>query len=253
MRVNEFYNFGDRLPHTGFVIDGHHRHDGGALVERGLERVKVDDTIEVRADARDAIAIALEPARGAEHGLVLDPRGDDPVDTVGRGPGGALDGKVVALAAAASEDNLRRASPTDLSHDLAGLFERRLGRPAGGVAARRIAGVLGQERQHRLDGLGTHRRRGGVIEVRGHAPRLGPNSGLSAGVTVTPGGHTRTMSERSQEQQELRLIVGGSKQPDWDLDERTRRVGRQGVAAARAALRNARPPEPKEIPSRKAS
>ena len=61
------------------------------------------------------------------------------------------------------------------------------------------------------------------------------------------------MSERSQEQQELRLIVGGSKQPDWGLDERTRRVGRQGVAAARAALHNARPPEPKEVPSRKAS
>ena len=36
-------------------------------------------------------------------------------------------------------------------------------------------------------------------------------------------------------------------------DERTRRVGRQGIAAARAALRSARPPEPKQIPSRKAS
>ena len=61
------------------------------------------------------------------------------------------------------------------------------------------------------------------------------------------------MSERSEEQQELRLIVGGSKRPDWGLDERTRRVGRTGVAAARAALRNARPPVPKDVPNRKAS
>jgi hypothetical protein len=42
--------------------------------------------------------------------------------------------------------------------------------------------------------------------------------------------------------------------PDWVLDERTRRAGRQGIAAARAALRNARPPEPKHNePVRKAS
>jgi hypothetical protein len=60
------------------------------------------------------------------------------------------------------------------------------------------------------------------------------------------------MSERSNQQQ-LRLISGGSQHPDWALDERTRRVGRQGVAAARAALHNARPPKPKEVPSRKAS
>jgi hypothetical protein len=60
------------------------------------------------------------------------------------------------------------------------------------------------------------------------------------------------MSERS-DQQQLRLIPGGSQTPDWSLDERTRRVGRQGIAAARAALRSARPPEPKQVPSRKAS
>jgi len=65
------------------------------------------------------------------------------------------------------------------------------------------------------------------------------------------------MSERSREtsshQAQLRLLTTG-RQPDWELDERTRRAGRQGVAAARAALRNARPPEPKHTePVRKAS
>ena len=53
---------------------------------------------------------------------------------------------------------------------------------------------------------------------------------------------------------QLRLLPGGVKRPDWQLDERTRVVGRQGVAQAREILRQARPPEPKQpAPVRKAS
>jgi hypothetical protein len=69
------------------------------------------------------------------------------------------------------------------------------------------------------------------------------------------------MSERSTTTKEigesqLRLLPGGSvtKRPDWQLDERTRSVGRIGVAQAREVLRQARPPEPKQPqPVRKAS
>jgi hypothetical protein len=54
---------------------------------------------------------------------------------------------------------------------------------------------------------------------------------------------------------QLRLLPGGSAlpdgvltpdwvvTPDWILDERTRRVGRQGVAQAREILRRVAPPE----------
>jgi hypothetical protein len=54
---------------------------------------------------------------------------------------------------------------------------------------------------------------------------------------------------------QLRLLPGGSvSRPDWQLDERTRSVGRLGVAQAREVLRRARPPEPKQPePVRKAS
>jgi hypothetical protein len=70
------------------------------------------------------------------------------------------------------------------------------------------------------------------------------------------------MSERSTTTKEtadsqLRLLPGGSARktsPDWELDERTRTVGRVGVAEAREALRRAKPPEPKRpAPIRKAS
>jgi hypothetical protein len=37
---------------------------------------------------------------------------------------------------------------------------------------------------------------------------------------------------------QLRLLPSDGRRPDWSLDERTRRIGRQGVAQAREILRN---------------
>ena len=65
---------------------------------------------------------------------------------------------------------------------------------------------------------------------------------------------SRTTKETGDNQ--LRLLNGGSvsRPPDWELDERTRTLGREGVAQAREALRRAKPPEPKHPePVRKAS
>ena len=44
---------------------------------------------------------------------------------------------------------------------------------------------------------------------------------------------------------QLRLLPGGGTptHPDWVLDERTRKVGRQGVAQAREILRRVAPPD----------
>jgi hypothetical protein len=49
--------------------------------------------------------------------------------------------------------------------------------------------------------------------------------------------------ERRDGTVQLRLLPGGTVQPDWVLDERTRRVGRQGVAQAREILRRVAPPD----------
>lgn len=37
-----------------------------------------------------------------------------------------------------------------------------------------------------------------------------------------------------------KLILVDEKKPDWKLDDKTKEVGRKGVAAAREALRQAR-------------
>jgi hypothetical protein len=80
-------------------------------------------------------------------------------------------------------------------------------------------------------------------------------------VSVTPPGHTPFMTsnhpaggpkpptpkqkKRVSEPTQLRLLDGGrTSRKAWQLDARTRRIGRQRVAEAREILRQAQPPEP---------
>lgn len=68
--------------------------------------------------------------------------------------------------------------------------------------------------------------------------------------------HSETGTHGGVGESQLRLLPGGSvaRRPDWQLDDRTRTVGRLGVEQAREILRQARPPEPKRPePVRKAS
>ena len=43
---------------------------------------------------------------------------------------------------------------------------------------------------------------------------------------------------------QLRLLPSGAGRLEWSLDERTRTVGRRGVAQAREILRRHQPPQP---------
>jgi hypothetical protein len=43
---------------------------------------------------------------------------------------------------------------------------------------------------------------------------------------------------------QLRLLPGRPSRPEWVLDERTRNIGRQGVAQAKEILRRRQPPGP---------
>ena len=54
-----------------------------------------------------------------------------------------------------------------------------------------------------------------------------------------PEATTPTASTRAVQ---LRLLPGGASTPDWVLDERTRKLGRHGVAQAREILRRTAPP-----------
>ena len=49
--------------------------------------------------------------------------------------------------------------------------------------------------------------------------------------------------EKKSDTVQLRLLPGGTAEPDWMLDDRTRKVGREGVAHAREILRRVAPPQ----------
>jgi hypothetical protein len=54
-----------------------------------------------------------------------------------------------------------------------------------------------------------------------------------------------TSSHPAGESTQLRLLDGGrATRKAWQLDARTRRIGRERVAEAREILRRAQPPEP---------
>ena len=54
------------------------------------------------------------------------------------------------------------------------------------------------------------------------------------GFTVTPPGDTGAM------ERQLKLLETDALEPEWQLDDTTKEVGKRGVAAARAALQQAR-------------
>ena len=64
---------------------------------------------------------------------------------------------------------------------------------------------------------------------------------------------SRDIEAATEKEGQLRLIPGGPRARRWTLDERTRQVGRAGVAEAREILRHASPPQPRERAFSKAS
>ena len=119
------------------------------------------------------LAHALQALAGVEDGLVLGLEGDD---VVALGPvelRHALERQVVRLGGAAGEDDLVRLRADERCHLLPGLLHRRLGPPSEGmVPRRRVAKVLAQVGQHRLQHPRVERGRGMVIHVDGQAHGL---------------------------------------------------------------------------------
>ena len=87
------------------------------------------------------------------------------------GPGNALDREVVGLGPAAGEDDLAWLRADGAGDHLARLVDPLARPPPDAVEARRVAVVLAQVRQHRLEHLGAQRPRRGVVEVDRHRDR----------------------------------------------------------------------------------
>ena len=150
---------GDR---ADLVVDGHHADDGDVAV-RAPRRAASRSTWRGGVDADDGAAAALDDL---QHGVVLGrwahrPATDDRAD----------DRRVVALGAAAREDDLAWAAPDDVGDTVPGLVDGPPGIPGEAVRPAGVGEALGEERQHRLDRLRPHRRRRRMIEVHEAGPR----------------------------------------------------------------------------------
>src|SRR3569833_1104117 len=97
-------------------------------------------------------AVALEALAGIEHALVLGLDGDDVIALLLVEARGALDREVVGLGRTRGPHDLLGIAADQRGALRARILDRGLGGPAEHVvAARRVAVVLGEERQHRLD------------------------------------------------------------------------------------------------------
>ena len=174
-------DLGERLDAADLVVREHDRDEDRLVGDRGVELVRVDAAVAVDRHLDDLEAEPLEVLERVADGVVLDRRGHDPVAAGLARPRGALDREVVRLGAARREDDLARLRVQALRDALVGLVEPGPGLAPERVRGRRVAELLGQEREHRLERLGAEGRRGGVVEVDGHRP------GLYAGRPVSPG------------------------------------------------------------------
>ncbi len=157
-----------RLQHADLVVGRHDGDEDGARGHRRAELGEVDEALRVHAEPRDAAPLALEPFAGVQHRLVLGGGGDDVVAAIAQRVGDAFERQVVGLGRAAGEDDL----PGRCADEVGDLGPRRVHRllrvPAVGVlAARGIAEVLGEKRQHRLEHARVNRRRRVIVQVDG--------------------------------------------------------------------------------------
>ena len=124
----------------------------------------------VDAEQRDAPALALEPLARVEHGLVLGRDGDDVIAAVAAARARA---PLIARLFDSVAPLVKTISPADGAderRDLRARAHRPLRRACQPYACcwlRRVAELLGEVRQHRLEHARIDRRRGVVVEIDG--------------------------------------------------------------------------------------
>ena len=125
---------------------------------------QVQRPIRVHGQHSDRTALFFEEAAEFEDGRVLDGGGDH-VPALRAGAQGAVQGGVVALGAAAREDDLLRFGVDQGGGLGPGVIQAPGNLLPEAVGAGRVAPLLPQEGQHRLDHLGRNLGRGIAIEI----------------------------------------------------------------------------------------
>ena len=161
------------LDDPDLVVHVHDGNEDGVRAQRRLHLVEVEQAVFLNVEISHLEALALELAHRVEHCLVLGLDRDQMLAARLIELRGALQGQVVGFSGTRSPDDLARIGVDECGYFLARLLDRRFRFPAPGVAARRrVAEVLAQPGNHRVDDALIHRRRRTVVhvdrEMRGH-------------------------------------------------------------------------------------
>ena len=164
-RLDPAGHLGDRLDGADLVVGEHHAHEHGVVGDGVQELIGVHHAVGVDGQVGDLEAGVLQVAERVEDGVVFDGRGDDVLAAAHLCKGGALDGGIVGLAAAAGEDHLAGPAAQDAGHGLPRLVERPARILRQRVEAGSVAEPLGEVGQHGLHDLRAHRRGGSMVHV----------------------------------------------------------------------------------------
>ena len=161
---------GNGLDRPHLAVGVHHADGEGVGPEGALDVIGIDHAVFVHRQIRHGDAESLQGLGRAQHGVMLDPGGDEVARPLGRHQ--ALHGEVVGFRSAGGEDDLLGPRPQETRHPLAGGVESLPGLPPETVNAGGVAEVFSEVRKHLRHDLGMHGRRRVVIQVHSTAHRL---------------------------------------------------------------------------------
>ncbi len=164
-RSDDLSDFFDRKNHSGLVVRPHDRYQRGVVGQRGAKLVKVERSVFIHAQPRDAATFFLQVLAQTQHRRVFNLSGYDVAFIRARFEH-AADRRVIAFRAATGENHFDGIGGAQQSGDLRPrLIDFLADLAAETMDARRIAIVLRQKRQHRFCDLGQHSGRRIVIDV----------------------------------------------------------------------------------------
>ena len=129
-----------------------------------------------------------------EHRFVLDGARDEAGAAPVRARQHAAQRRVVGLGPAAREDDLARLRTEERRDTLAGVLHREPRPPPERMDRRRVAVVLAEVREHRLEHRLVERRRGGVVEINGRHSGRGVSDCEVTSIRSTSSSTPRTFS-----------------------------------------------------------
>lgn len=178
MSADELDDPGEGLEGADLVVHRHHRDqtDAGslaALPTSGLDVEHLDQCVGVESSVGiDTDHPSVEVLDRIEHGMMLDRTAHHDAgghgDRIGAGPARCEHREVVRLGPTAGVDDVAGKGADELCEFLTGLIDGPTSVPGPAMGAGGVGEPLGEERQHGLDRIGSHRPGGRMVEVGTH-------------------------------------------------------------------------------------